>query len=89
MENKTIKIVVFDGGIGISAEEFHRAKNARRLEKEGTGLGLPIVKRIVERYGGKISVKSELNKGTAVTIIFPQDKFKARVEVTRGVEVLT
>jgi len=83
IEDKSIKIVVSDTGIGISSEdlphifeEFYRAKNARMLEREGTGLGLPIVKRIVERYDGKISVESEPNKGTTFTIIFPQNKVK-------------
>ena len=84
MEDKSTKIVVSDTGIGIPSEEvshvfeeFNRAKNARRLEKEGTGLGLPIVKRIVERYNGKIWVESELDKGTVFTIIFPRNKIKA------------
>ncbi|RLA94358.1 MAG: hypothetical protein DRG25_02715 [Deltaproteobacteria bacterium] len=83
IEDKSIKIVVSDTGIGISSEdlphvfeEFYRAKNARMLEREGTGLGLPIVKRIVERYDGKISVESEPNKGTIFTIIFPENKIK-------------
>ena len=39
---------------------------------EGTGLGLSITFGIVERHGGKIEVKSELNKGTTFSVILPQ-----------------
>ncbi|MBN2467863.1 MAG: GAF domain-containing protein [Deltaproteobacteria bacterium] len=81
VDNGIIKIVIADTGIGIILEdiphifdEFFRAKNARLLEKEGTGLGLTIVKRIVDRYDGKIYVDSEPEKGTTFTVIIPQNK---------------
>ncbi len=71
-------LIVSDTGIGIPTddiprifEEFYRARNARGIEREGTGLGLPIVKRIVSRYGGEISLASEVSKGTTVTVRFP------------------
>jgi signal transduction histidine kinase len=67
---------VKDHGIGISQEDqehifssFFRGKNAVNIQ--GTGLGLHIVKRYVELINGEISLKSELNKGTTVTVELP------------------
>lgn len=66
---------VRDTGIGISApdqahvfEEFYRAANARRVSRTGSGVGLAMVRRIVEQWGGRIHVESELGKGS--TFIF-------------------
>lgn len=70
-EDSLVRIQISDTGIGIPEqdlsmifEEFYRAKNARSMEREGTGLGLPIVRRIVEIYGGQVAVKSQVGKGT-------------------------
>jgi signal transduction histidine kinase len=70
-ENSEVKIEISDTGIGIAEEdlskifeEFYRAENAKKVEREGTGLGLPIVKRIVETHGGEVKVKSQVGKGT-------------------------
>lgn len=78
-----LKVVVSDTGVGIPAEdlphvfeEFYRAKNARALEREGTGLGLPIVQRIVKRYGGEVNITSEPDQGTTVTVVFPKEKIR-------------
>jgi signal transduction histidine kinase len=69
---------VRDTGIGISAEaqarlftEFFRAENAKAFSRQGTGLGLTIVKRIVEDAGGRIWVESEPGKGTTFTFTLP------------------
>jgi len=66
----TFGFSVKDTGIGIPKEdiekifeEFYRSKNAREAEQIGTGLGLNLVKEIVQHYNGQISVKSELGKG--------------------------
>jgi two-component system, OmpR family, phosphate regulon sensor histidine kinase PhoR len=71
-------IKIADNGIGMKPEEkanlfqeFYRAKNEKTRSISGTGLGLNIVKRIVESYSGKIEVDSEFGKGTAFTILFP------------------
>lgn len=65
-----------DEGIGIPPEDqqrlfesFHRAKNVGNIP--GTGLGLAIVKRSVMAHNGKISVSSEMKKGTTFTVILP------------------
>jgi signal transduction histidine kinase len=71
--------IVQDSGIGISADalprifdQFYRADNAKTVEAHGTGLGLAIVKRILETYGGSISVESEVGKGSTFTFFLPR-----------------
>ncbi len=76
--NKEIKVEISDTGIGITKEdlnkifdEFYRSKNAKATEPRGTGLGLPIVKNLINQWGGNVDVRSEIRKGTTVTITFP------------------
>jgi signal transduction histidine kinase len=71
---------ISDSGIGIPKEElskvfdeFYRASNVPKDIKTGSGLGLSIVKQIVENHNGKISVSSELGIWTKFTIILPKD----------------
>lgn len=78
-EQNSIQIRVADTGIGIPAaeqarlwEEFWRASNARKSEIPGTGLGLSIVKRLVEGFGGMITVRSVEGKGTTFTVALPE-----------------
>jgi two-component system phosphate regulon sensor histidine kinase PhoR len=66
-----IEIAVTDNGIGIPEkdlprifERFYRVDKDRSRESGGTGLGLSIVKHIIEAQGGKVSVKSQLGKGS-------------------------
>ncbi|MBQ9494533.1 MAG: HAMP domain-containing histidine kinase [Treponema sp.] len=70
-------ISVSDTGIGIAQKEqahifdmFYRASSSRR--EEGMGIGLTIVKNIVDSHGWKIAVESELGKGTTFTIVMPR-----------------
>ena len=72
---------VRDTGIGIAPEdiprifdEFYRTENAKAVERQGTGLGLSIAKRIVETYGGRIWVESELGKGSKFTFVLPKSR---------------
>ena len=75
---ESANITITDEGIGIPAEEqkniftsFFRASNARKAA--GTGLGLAMVKQIVELHGGKITITSEENKGTQVLVKLPKN----------------
>ena len=67
-----------DTGIGITKEdlnkifnEFYRSKNAKAVELRGTGLGLSIVRNLIKRYEDNIDVRSEIGKGTTITVSFP------------------
>lgn len=73
-----VSVVIKDTGIGMKPEEkeklfneFFRAKNEKTRGISGTGLGLTIVKRIVDSYHGKIEVESEFNNGTTFIINLP------------------
>jgi two-component system, OmpR family, heavy metal sensor histidine kinase CusS len=74
--NADFEVAVSDNGCGIAAEHlprvfdrFYRAESSR--SSDGAGLGLALVKSIVELHGGSAKVESELGRGTTVTLTFP------------------
>ncbi|MCP4452229.1 MAG: HAMP domain-containing histidine kinase [Planctomycetes bacterium] len=77
-----IELSVRDTGIGISEseqsrifEEFFRAKNARAMEKDGTGLGLSFAQQIIERHGGTLTVQSRKDEGSTFTVTLSKQAF--------------
>ena len=79
-EGDKVRLEVSDTGIGIPEEalpriftEFYRAKNAKAVGVEGTGLGLVLVKDVVEQHGGQISVQSIVDQGSTFTATFPRN----------------
>ena len=76
-----LRMIVADNGIGISAdflphifEQFERERNMTATGIEGTGLGMSIVKHLVELLDGTIVVTSERGRGTTVTVTTPHRK---------------
>ena len=72
------RFVVADTGVGIPVEEhaavfddFHQVAGATAMRPEGTGLGLPITKQLVELHGGRIWVESEPGKGSRFIFTLP------------------
>ncbi len=79
MQNNNVQISVEDTGLGMTNEEcervilpFEQVADIMSRNVDGTGLGLPIVKGIVEEHGGSFLLKSKLGVGTKATIILPQ-----------------
>jgi len=74
-------VAVRDSGPGIPEDEiptvmssFGRGTLAQKNAEEGAGLGLPIVKGLVELHGGTFTLKSKLREGTEVIVIFPPER---------------
>ncbi len=82
----SLRISIRDTGIGIAPdcletvmEPFGQAAGAERSSLEaGTGLGLPLVKSLIELHGGNLELNSELDVGTAVTLTFPANRVRVR-----------
>jgi signal transduction histidine kinase len=79
-DNGNIVLQVADKGIGISQKEilkifqrFYQAENNIASEAKGSGLGLTLVKNIIEAHGGTIEVESEVGKGSRFTVRIPFD----------------
>ncbi len=77
-KDNEIFIEVQDCGVGIPPEDlphitsrFFRGTNATEQEIPGSGIGLYIIKNIVEELGGKLTIQSELDQGTTVAVHFP------------------
>ena len=79
------RIVVRDSGTGMPPEVL---KNVLRpfytTREKGTGLGLPLAKKVVERHGGTLSIESEAGVGTTVTIVLPFDAQASKKKAEAG-----
>jgi signal transduction histidine kinase len=78
MNGEAVAVSVADTGIGIAAEdqeavfeEFRQVGTDYARKREGTGLGLALARRLVELHGGKLSLQSELGKGSTFTFTIP------------------
>lgn len=82
-DNEQIKISITDTGIGIAKNEienifeaFYCVDKSRSEDNGGYGLGLSIVKSIIEKQNGKISVFSEINEGSTFELLFPKVSYQ-------------
>ncbi len=80
LEGRMLKLTVSDTGIGIEADKiaflgqpFMQVQNEYTRRYEGTGLGLSLVKGLVELHGGSFAISSRAGEGTVVTILLPAD----------------
>ncbi|HEY8193906.1 MAG TPA: HAMP domain-containing sensor histidine kinase [Hyphomicrobium sp.] len=76
--NQGVIVLIQDSGVGMSAEEidvamtpFGQVDGGRSRWREGTGLGLPIAKALVELHGGTLEIRSQKDTGTDVMIALP------------------
>ncbi|MEW7289672.1 ATP-binding protein [Aquimarina sp. 2304DJ70-9] len=89
-ENNKIKIIVSDTGIGISKEKlsyifdrFYQVDASETRDQEGTGIGLALVKELVELNKGVIHVTSTPEQGTAFTVLLPLPYIKQNIKTHR------
>ncbi len=78
LPDRRLEITVRDSGIGMRPEDIPRAlepfrqiANAYTKIKEGTGLGLPLVRKLVELHDGELKIASEPGAGTTVSVVWP------------------
>ena len=86
-EDGALAFGIDDNGIGIPPEEhatvfesFGQGRHDAILADKGTGLGLPIVKGLVEAHGGRVTLQSAPNEGTRVTVALPRDRARVRLK---------
>ncbi|THC46105.1 sensor histidine kinase [Massilia sp. Mn16-1_5] len=79
LENDTLRFAVTDTGIGIDAdhlqlifEEFTQVENPLQRKSKGTGLGLPLCRRLAELLGGRVEVSSRPGTGSTFVLILPR-----------------
>ncbi|MBL4590070.1 MAG: PAS domain S-box protein [Alphaproteobacteria bacterium] len=84
-ENGDLRLFVEDNGEGLTPEQVERALKPFDLldgdhsrETYGAGLGLTLVKLLMDMHGGRIDMQSEKNVGTTVSLIFPKERIRSR-----------
>lgn len=83
-----MRLEVRDNGVGIAQddqervfESFGQGRHDIVAEERGTGLGLPIVRGLVEAHGGRVALESTAGKGTRVTVFLPADRVRQRAKL--------
>jgi two-component system cell cycle sensor histidine kinase PleC len=79
--DERMNLIVADTGIGIAQEDISKAlssfvqiESTMNRRYEGTGLGLPLVKSLVELHDGELEIESEVGVGTSVSLSFPNER---------------
>jgi len=83
-----VDLCVRDTGVGMAAEDipvalapFSQVDQSMTRRYEGTGLGLPLTKRLVELHGGELVIESAPGEGTTVTVRLPAERIMAVEEM--------
>jgi len=81
IEDGILAIVIADTGIGMNVEEIEKAMSqfgqvdsGLDRKHEGSGLGLPLTKALLEMHGGTLTIESEVGQGTRITTTFPKNR---------------
>ncbi len=90
-DNTAYKVIIADTGIGMTAENIKKAltpfgqvESSLSRKYDGTGLGLPLSRSLVELHGGQLTIKSEPENGTEVTLSFPGHRILQRQSTHSG-----
>ncbi len=85
---------IVDTGIGIAPDDIPKALSRfgqvdadLNRQYEGTGLGLPLTKALVEQHGGALDLQSEVGVGTTVTVRFPAERIVASLDNSDSLDV--
>ena len=82
-----IRVSLADNGVGIAPKDlphvfdrFYRADSSRNRSTGGSGIGLSIVKSIIEEHGGSVEASSEKDKGTVISFLLKKAKEESQNE---------
>ncbi|MEM6647792.1 MAG: two-component regulator propeller domain-containing protein [Bacteroidota bacterium] len=88
-EAETVRVTVADSGIGIAPDDlphvfdrFYQASGSEEVLEPGTGIGLSLVKELVELHDGEVHARSEVGQGSVFTIMLPQGWLSESDEAT-------
>jgi len=91
MAGECLRIIVEDTGIGIAPGDIPKAlapfgqiDSALSRRHSGTGLGLPLTKRLVEAHGARLDLQSQVGVGTVATIEFPASRLSRSADAPEG-----
>jgi two-component system cell cycle sensor histidine kinase PleC len=83
LDNQDVELSVSDNGIGMNPDDiptalsvFGQVDSSLTRKYEGTGLGLPLVKALIESHGGHMTIDAALGKGTTVSLIIPKRRLE-------------
>ena len=86
-DNGAVSVVIVDTGIGMSADQieialtpFGQIENEYTRSQTGTGLGLPLVKSLAELHDAALVIRSEIGRGTSVTLTFPVSRVLPKLD---------
>jgi signal transduction histidine kinase len=66
--------------IDIALTRFDKV-NSPAIKKEGTGLGIPLSRGLIEAHGGKLEIRSKAGQGTSVTVVVPKDRVMTKAKM--------